>query len=288
MQITRESDFYRKDSPNMSTFQQFRDIPDPIGTFDKLFRAALGTLLLDLADAPWYVREREVVNLLVFGHLIPQMQTEKLDIRQVGIEVPLRKSRKTAKEKLGKYADIVVWLHNRATSWRRCRPLVHIEWKNISCREKNPRALEREHEEDICSLMENREFVCVSYAVLTDWRNRRVEVRCKRIVDGKEVEDFFSPTSGASARYPAGIELHQTVAANKNVWCLRCAATCQEKAIADLQGSLQPLLLGPQACRDCITLPKSSLAGEALNASGRESFATEQPLAHQHSLTEIV
>jgi hypothetical protein len=39
-------------SPNMSTFQQFRDIPDPIGTFDGLFRAAFGTLLLDLADAP--------------------------------------------------------------------------------------------------------------------------------------------------------------------------------------------------------------------------------------------
>jgi hypothetical protein len=272
----------------MSTFRQFRDIPDPIATFDRLFRDALGTLLRDLADAPWYVRDREVVNLFVFGHLIPHFQTEKLDIRQVGIEVPVRKSRKTAKEKLGKYADIVVWPHNKATLWRRCRPLVHIEWKNISCRERKPPALEREHEEDICSLMENREFVSVSYAVLTDWRNRRVEVRCKRVVDGEEVEDFFAPTSGALARYPAGIEVHQTVAANKNVWCLRCAATCQEGAIADLQGSLQPLLLGPQACLDCITLPKRALAGEALDASGREAFATEQPLTPQESLTEIV
>jgi hypothetical protein len=272
----------------MSTFQQFRDIPDPIGTFDGLFRAVLGTLLPDLADAPCYVREREVVNLFVFGHLIPQFQTEKLDIRQVGIEVPLLKSRKTAKEKLGKSADIVVWLHNKATSWRRCRPLVHIEWKNISCREKNPRALEREHEEDVCSLTENREFVCVSYAVLTDWRNRRVEVRCKRIVHGKEAEDFFSPTSGVSAEYPAGIEVHQTVAANGNVSSLRCAATCQEKAIADLQGSLQPLLLGPQACPDCIPLPKRALAGDVRNANRCEAFATEQPLAPQQSLTEIV
>jgi len=58
----------------------------------------------------------------------------------------------------------------------------------------------------------------------------------------------------------------------------RCQ-TRQEKAIADLQGRLQPLLLRPQACPDCITLPKRALAGEARNASGREAFATEQPLA---------
>jgi len=249
----------------MSTFQQFRDIPDPVGTFDGLFRAALGTLLPDLADAPWYVREREVVNLFVFGHLIPQFQTENLDIGQLGIEVPVMKSRKTANEKLGKYADIVVWPHNKATRWLTCRPLVHIEWKNISCREKNPRALKRQHEQDIRLLMDNRESVDISYAVLTNWQDGHVEVRCQRIFDGKDPEDFFSRTAGALPEYPAGTEARQIVAANKNrVWC----QTRQEKAIADLQGRLKPLLLRPQACPDCITLPKRALAGEASNANG--------------------
>ena len=86
----------------MSTFRQFGDLPDPCGTFDELFRAALKTLLDDLASAPWYVREREVVNLFVFRHLIREFQTEKLDIRQLCIEVPVLKLRKSTNEELGK------------------------------------------------------------------------------------------------------------------------------------------------------------------------------------------
>ncbi|MBZ5689830.1 MAG: hypothetical protein LAP86_32950 [Acidobacteriia bacterium] len=55
----------------MNAFQQFRDLPaDPTVTFERLFRAALESLLPDLAEAPWYVREREVVNLFVFRHLL--------------------------------------------------------------------------------------------------------------------------------------------------------------------------------------------------------------------------
>jgi hypothetical protein len=36
----------------MNAFQQFRDLPaDPTGTFERLFRAALESLLPDLAEA---------------------------------------------------------------------------------------------------------------------------------------------------------------------------------------------------------------------------------------------
>jgi hypothetical protein len=257
----------------MSTFRQFRDLPDPTRKFDELFRAALQTLLPDLADAPWYVREREVVNLFV-RHLIPQFQNAGLDISQIGIEIPVRKYPKTAKEKHGKYADIVVWSHNKATRWRNCRPLIHIEWKNISCREKTARTLERQHEKDIGSLMDNREFVCVSYAVLTDWRDEHVEVRCKRILGRGEPEDFFRPTGGATRQYPSGLEARQTVAGNNDrPWCLSCAATCAEHAITDLQGSLQSLRLNEQACPDCIASRKQVVADVALNTSGREASA---------------
>jgi hypothetical protein len=50
----------------MNTSRQFRDLSDLTATFEG-FRAALESLLPDLADAPWYVRERDVVNLFVFG-----------------------------------------------------------------------------------------------------------------------------------------------------------------------------------------------------------------------------
>jgi hypothetical protein len=178
----------------MSTFQQFRDLPDPTGTFDKLFRAALEKLLPDLADAPWYVREREVVNLFVFGHLIRQFQDKNLDIRQIGIEVPVQNipDPETSNPRLSVSADIVVWPHKKATLWRTCRPLARIEWKNISCREMHPRELVRQHETDIRRLNRNSQLACLSYAVLTDQQDKHVNVRCTRIVNERESEDFFS------------------------------------------------------------------------------------------------
>jgi hypothetical protein len=130
----------------MDTFRQFRDLSNPTGTFDGLFRAALESLLPDLADAPWYVRERDVVNLFVFRHLVPQFQAANLDISQIAIEVPVQVLPESPKEKPGFYADIVVWPHNKATVWRTCKPLARIEWKNISCRTKKAAHLEGEHQ----------------------------------------------------------------------------------------------------------------------------------------------
>jgi hypothetical protein len=242
----------------MTTFRQFVDLPEKerVSTFEQLFCAALKDLLTDLAAAPWYVREREVVNLFVFRHLIKKFQDENMDIRQLCIEMPVLKLRKSTDEvldkpeisepgiggavlkppkeprqTLGKYGDIVVWPHNKATIWQTCRPFVHIEWKNISCLEKHPEKLVRGHEKDICLLNHNRSLVCASYAVLTDQRDRHVEIRCKRVVDGREPEDFFSEP-------------------------LRCTATCPEKAIIDLQHSYSELLSRPQAstCPDCTPL----------------------------------
>jgi len=114
----------------MNTSRQFRDLPDPTATFEGLFRAALESLLPDLADAPCYVRERDVVNLFVFGHLVPQFQDAKLDIGQLGIEVPVQVLPESPSEKPGVYADIAVWHHHKATAWRTCKPLARIEWKN--------------------------------------------------------------------------------------------------------------------------------------------------------------
>jgi hypothetical protein len=232
----------------MATVQQFLGLPDPCGTFDQLFRTALKTLLDDLAAAPWYVREREVVNLFVFGHLVREFQNADLDIRQISIEMPVLKLPRDSnanlvpqtprpREARGKYADIVVWPHIRATRWLTCKPLVHIEWKNISCREEDPGNLERGYRKDIRALKHNQSLVCASYAVLTDQRDRRVNVQWTRIINGREPEDFFAAAP------------------------LECPAACLEKTITDLQHSYDEVLSRPQAsaCEDCRTHPITAL-----------------------------
>jgi hypothetical protein len=176
---------------NMDTCRQFRDLSDPSATFEGLFRAALESLLPDLADAPWYVRERDVVNLFVFGHLVPQFRTAQMDIRQIAIEVPVQVLPESPKEKPGVYADIVVWPHNKATVWRKCKPLARIEWKNISCRTKKSAHLEGEHQKNILHLRHNSHFSSVSYALLTVRQGEFVEIRSKRIADG-QVSEFLT------------------------------------------------------------------------------------------------
>lgn len=222
--------------------KQFRDLPDPVSTFERLFRAALESLLPDLADAPWFVREHEVVNLFVFRHLIPRFQAEEFDISQIGIEVPVQKIRETSKQKFGRNGDIVVWPHPKATIWRTCKPLALIEWKNISCRERNPRNLQQDHRDDISFLDFNSSLISVGYAVLTDQRHGHVQMFCKRIVYGRPITDFSSPP-------------------------LRCAATCPDDAISQLQGDYVELRSRAQNCPDCIPQPSG-----AFRAPGKVSL----------------
>jgi hypothetical protein len=186
------------------------------------------------------------VNLFVFRHLVPKFQVEKLDIGQIGIEIPVQKVRETDKAKSRRYGDIVVWPHNKATIWLTCKPLVHIEWKNISCQEKHPGALKKEHEKDIRYLTRDRQYACVSYAVLTEWhpfprerrmgeRDRHVEVHCKRISDARHPKDFFA---------------------------LRRKATCPESAFAALQGDDSGARSREQACPDCKLAERSRATAE--------------------------
>lgn len=205
----------------MKASRQFRDLADPTATFEGLFRAALEALLPDLADAPWYVRERDVVNLFVFRHLVPQFLDANLDIGQIGIEVPVQVLPESPKEKPSVYADIVVWPHSRATVWRKCKPLARIEWKNISCRTKKAAHLEGQHQKDILHLKRNSHLASVSYALLTVRQGGVVEIRCKRIMAGIENE-FLS---------------------------LRCSGTGDETPITV---GYEEAMSGAQECPDCV------------------------------------
>jgi hypothetical protein len=168
--------------------KQFSEIADPIGTFERLFEYALRALVPDLADAPWFLREREVINRLVFQHLVPRFRDEGLDIAQIAIEVALLKGKEAPGEKLTSGGDLVVWPHSKATNWRRCRPLARIEWKNISCREKRPQGLRRDNQEDIEFLLQNLDLATLNYAVLTERRGGEFRLSCHKIMPGGAVE----------------------------------------------------------------------------------------------------
>lgn len=207
--------------------KQFCDLPDPIGTFERLFRAALESLLPDLAKCPWYVREHEVVNLFVFGQLVPRFRDEQIDIRQLGIEVPVQKNPESEKAKLGRNGDIVVWPHVEATVWRTCKALAVIEWKNISSREKRPSDIKRDHAGDVDFLRRNATLISVGYAVLTDQRGMHVTVSCKRIRN-KTTEDLFPEVLGGN--------ITEDCAVGRRT----------------LMGDYKPIRLRAQGCTTCI------------------------------------
>lgn len=215
----------------MNSLKQFRELPNPIRAFGHLFQAALRSLLPDLAACPWYIREHEVVNLFVFQHLIPQFQNEGYDIAQLGIEVPIQKIRKHNRAKFGRNADIAVWPHVKATRWQRCKPLAVIEWKNISCREKHPAGLIRDHESDIVFLQDNAELISVGYAVLTDQRNKHIAVQCKRILKGTPTRDLFSTP-------------------------LLCSGTCSDSAVQEMNRPYADLGSMAQNCPACMDVMK--------------------------------
>jgi hypothetical protein len=177
--------------------KQFSEIADPIGIFERLFENALRALVPDLADAPWFLREREVINRLVFGHLVPLFQDEGLDIAQISIEVALLKGKKAPGEKLTSGGDLVVWPHSKATIWRRCKPLARIEWKNISCREKRPQGLRRDNQDDIDFLLGGVDLATLNYAVLTERCGGEFRLLCQKITSAGPLK-FFSDSRPAT------------------------------------------------------------------------------------------
>jgi hypothetical protein len=210
------------------TFEQLRqEAQDPDAVFEEVFRAVLKSLVSDLASMPYYVRERSVVNLFVFGHLVPKFQEKGLDIRQICIEEGMQKHQDSEKARHGRYADIVVWPHQMATLWRSCKPLAVIEWKNISCREKdgeNPSGLRADHKKDIEFLERNADLISIGYAVLSDQRSMRVELECTRV------------SLKSSTRMPV----------------LECSATYLKDECEKLQGPLKKIGAKKQACPICI------------------------------------
>src|SRR5215469_16339333 len=118
---------------------------DAVSAFEQIFKSALESLFPDLAKMPWYIRERQVVNLYVFNHLIPLFQRDLLDLGQIGIEVPVWVRPETAENKPATSGDLVIWSHNHATNWYGCKPLAWIEWAHCNCRQRTDKASANHH-----------------------------------------------------------------------------------------------------------------------------------------------
>ena len=115
-----------------------------IADIDALIRLSLSSLIDDISAADWTgCREREVVSLFCFGHLLRHCRpcTFLHDPTQIAIEVAVPQvagqarvtGKPTSKRQVCK--DIVVWPRPRMTCWDAAgeptvRPTSVIEWKH--------------------------------------------------------------------------------------------------------------------------------------------------------------
>jgi hypothetical protein len=168
---------------------QFEDLADPIAKFDSMMRESLPSMYEELLAADYYVREHEVVNLFVFGHLVPLFLRDNLDLRQIGIEYPVKKLKTGARSKPGARKDLVIWPRSGATLWNGHHPLAIVEWKHISRITGRPVEVRAAHLGDINWLQTNREMMQVGYAILVERSLSGLTLNCVR-VQGDVVSEF--------------------------------------------------------------------------------------------------
>ena len=131
-------------------FSRFRKVKNVgrIQELDDIVRQSLESLTTELHERRWTgQREREIVSLFCFGHLLRHCQasTALADPTQIGVEVAVPQvfgqrsftGKDSQKDQVRK--DIVIWRTPRATCWDfEGKPTVHplsvLEWKhNTGC-----------------------------------------------------------------------------------------------------------------------------------------------------------
>lgn len=180
----------------------------PVPTLDQLIHRGLTGLFNELQTCNWYVREHELVNLFVFGNLVPMFQERGLDLTMIGIEYPAMQAIASESSRFGARKDLVIWPEPRMTLWKGCeltrgmelstlhalgcKPLAIIEWKNISRITRTPVEVRNGHQLDIEWLRRNVEanMVQVGFAVLVDQSTNLVRLNCKRVANGT-ASDFL-------------------------------------------------------------------------------------------------
>lgn len=172
--------------------------PDSIAQLDEIMRQSLNALSEEISGSGWNGhREREVVSLFCFGHLVGHCVSGAVlyDPAQISMEVPVPQIRgqtgltKAATSKDQVCKDIVLWPRPRMVTWDNERkasvsPLSVVEWKHNSGRVSDY---------DVRWL---REFSTqtsdfVGYAVCTNRPARRFALSCTRVTGGQIAERWL-------------------------------------------------------------------------------------------------
>lgn len=165
---------------------------------DEIIRRSLNSLFADLSLPTWRGREREIVSLFAFGHLLPLCSPGRVlfDPTQIGIEVSVPQLKAEAGPRLKSLVckDVVIWARSKQTYWDPNNtdpiyPLSILEWKSInrtdSAARKNAKL--KEFQSDVAWLQQTSGLVkdFVGYAILVDQSSEKTTLKCARISGGR-------------------------------------------------------------------------------------------------------
>lgn len=166
---------------------------------DVAVRSSL-TALVESVSGNWAGRrERELVSLFCFGHLIRRCQPGSVlhDPAQIGIEIAVPQipgqqsltGKRLSKKQVCK--DIVIWREPCQTCWDSSgkptvRPISVIEWKH------NEGPISQYDTEWLCGFSQKSEDF-VGYAVRTDQgAGRKISLSCTRVFRGKQFDEWLN------------------------------------------------------------------------------------------------
>lgn len=147
--------------------------------------AALRSFSPDALRCNYFGREHEVVNLYVFGHLVPQFQSRGIPLETLGMEISITSTSLLK----GRRKDLVVWPEPRCSRFKGDRPIAVMEWKFIPAKCRDRGALLRAYAVDIAWTKECLSDLGTGYAVILDLQQK--EVRCAIIRLGQCEEVTF-------------------------------------------------------------------------------------------------
>lgn len=170
---------------------------------DTVIRRALDSLVHDLNRKPWQGRERELISLFAFQHLlrIGAISRPALKPGQIGIEVavPQHRPHGGGRRKANVCKDLVIWPAERMTTWmgsdsKPVYPLAVLEWKtfnDVGVRERVA-AIRREAEADVAWLKRATAIAPTmrGYGVLVDLRTRPVVLHCRIFSGGQPAGEW--------------------------------------------------------------------------------------------------
>lgn len=175
-------------------------MPD-LSNLDEIISRSLKSLLKDISQHSWYGREREIVSLYAFGHLLPLCSASSVlfDPTQIGIEVavPQLKAESNRRLKTLICKNVVIWSRPKMTCWNTesdCfqYPLAVLEWKSVNRIDGATQRKRKltEYQSDVEWLRRTSELArgFVGYAVLIFQDSGKPTLKCSRAFNDS-VED---------------------------------------------------------------------------------------------------